>query len=340
MRSFASDNHAGAPPEILAALAAANVDHAPAYGEDAWTQRAAQCFRELLGEQARAYPVWGGTAANVLALRATCQPWEGVACTTVAHIHVHECGAPERIAGVKLHPLPTLDGKLVPEQIDPLLASAGDEHAVQLRLVSVAQATELGTSYTPDELRALSDHAHERGLLLHLDGARLANAAAFLGVPLRALTTDAGVDVVSFGATKLGAIGAEAVVLLREDLAPDFGYLRMQTGQLASKMRFLAAQLVALLTDDLWLRLASHANAMAARLAAGAAAVPGVRITQPVESNHVFACLPHAAIAPLQKQWPFYVWDAGRDEVRWLCSWDTTAQEVDDFIAALGDACG
>lgn len=339
MRSFASDNHAGAPPEVMAALAAANVDHAPAYGEDPWTESAERCFREAFGEQARAFPVWSGTAANVLALRAVCRPWEGVLCTRHAHIHVDECGAPERIAGVKLYPLDSADAKLRPEQIDPLLARAGNQHAVQLRVVSLTQASELGTSYTPAELRALCDHAHERGLLVHLDGARLANAAAFLGVPLRALTTDAGVDVLSFGATKLGALGAEAVVFLREGLAPDFVYLRKQTGQLASKMRFVAAQLAALLTDDLWLRLAEHSNAMAARLAAGAAAVPGVTITQAVESNHVFATLPRAAIAQLQSQWPFYVWDEGRDEVRWLCSWDTTSAEVDAFVAALAAAC-
>jgi threonine aldolase len=261
-----------------------------------------------------------------------------VACTSVAHIHVHECGAPERIAGVKLYPLPTPDGKLRPEQIDPLLAGAGDEHAVQMRLVSLTQATELGTVYSIEELRAITDHAHDLGLLVHLDGARLANAAASLGVPLRALTSDVGVDVVSFGGTKVGALGAEAVVLLREDIAPDFQYLRMQTGQLASKMRFIAAQFVALFSDDLLLRLAGHSNEMATRLAAGVGALEHVTITQPVQSNHVLAKLPKQAIEPLQAQWPFYVWDAAAGEVRWVCAWDTTPAEVDAFIAAIAAA--
>jgi len=340
VRSFASDNNAGVHPEVLAAIAAANVDHAPAYGADEWTEHAVQCFRTELGEHVRAFPVWSGTAANVLAIRAACRPWEGVACTAVAHINVHEAGAPERIAGVKLFPLPAADGKLRAEQIDPLLAVKGDEHAVQLRLVSLTQASELGTSYAPPELRAICDHAHELGLLVHVDGARLANAAAHLELPLRALTTDVGVDVVSFGATKLGALGAEAVIFLREDLATDFEYLRKQTTQLASKMRFVSAQLAALFSDGLWLRLASQANAMATRLAAGAAALPGVQITQAVESNQVFAMLPSHAIVPLQASFPFHVWDQGRGEVRWVCSWDTQSEEVDALVAALAAAIG
>lgn len=339
MRSFASDNNAGATPEILAAIAQANEDHAPAYGADQWTARAEQCFRDAFGKQARAFPVWGGTAANVLSIRASCRAWEAVACSAVAHITVNEAGAPERIAGVKLFPLPAPEGKLHPEQLEPLTVSAGDEHAVQLRLVSVTQASELGTAYTPAELRELCGRAHELGLLVHLDGARLGNAAAHLGVSLRALTTDVGVDVLSFGGTKLGAIGAEAVVFLREELAGDFRFLRKQTTQLASKMRFVSAQLAALLTDELWLRLATHANAMATRLAAGAGAVPGVTITQAVQSNQVFATLPPQALAPLQARWPFYVWDRARTEVRWVCSWDTRPEEVDELIAALAELC-
>lgn len=333
MRSFGSDNHSGVPAEVLAAIAAANADHAIAYGEDEWTARAERCFRDELGEHARAFLVFNGSAANVLALRACCEPWQGVICTESAHINVHEAGAPERIAGVKLHPVASADGKLRPEQIDPLLLGAGDEHSVQMKLVSVTQASELGTVYSPAELRAICDHAHELGLLVHLDGARLGNAAAALDLPLRALTTDVGVDIVSFGGTKLGLLGAEAVVLLAPELAPDFRYLRMQTGQLASKSRFLAAQFIALFEDDLWRRLAQHANAMAARLAE--AVRPLVEITQPVQSNAVFARLPRGAIAPLQEQWPFYVWHEPSGEVRWLCSWDTTAEEVDAFAAAI-----
>jgi threonine aldolase len=339
MRSFGSDNHSGAPVEVLAAIAEANVDHAISYGADPWTAQAERCFREQFGEQARAFLVFSGTAANVLALRATCREWEGVICAETAHLNTSEGGAPERIAGVKLHAVLTADGKLRPEQIDPLLGGIGDEHSVQMRLVSITQATELGTVYELDELRALTDHAHARGLLVHLDGARLANAAASLGLPLRALTTDAGVDIVSFGGTKLGLLGAEAVVLLRSDLAPDFRFLRMQGGQLASKSRFLAAQFVALLESDLWLALATRANAMATRLADGVRGLRAVEITQAVQSNAVFARLPHEAIEPLQAQWPFYVWHEPSDEVRWVCSWDTTSEEVDAFVAAIAATC-
>ena len=339
MRSFASDNHSGVPAEVLAAISEANVDHAIAYGADPWTARAEQCFRDQLGEQARSFLVFNGTAANVLALRAACREWEGVICAANAHLNTSEGGAPERIAGVKLRAVPTPDGKLRPEQIDPLLVGIGDEHSAQMRLVSITQATELGTLYSVAELRALTDHAHERGLLVHLDGARIGNAAAALGLPLRALTTDAGVDLLSFGGTKLGLLGAEAVVLLREDLAPDFRFLRMQAGQLASKSRFLAAQFIALFEDDLWRTLAAHANAMAARLAAGVRRATAVEITQAVEANAVFARLPRAAIEPLQAQWPFHVWDEASDEVRWVCSWDTTPEEVDAFVAAIAAEC-
>ena len=335
LRSFASDNHAGVPPEVLAAIAEANVDHAVAYGEDPWTARAAQCFREVLGEQAEPFLVFTGTAANVMALRAACRSWEGVICAETAHMNTSEGGAPERIAGVKLRTAPTSDGKLRPEQIDPLLLGIGDAHSVRMRLVSLTQATELGTVYTVAELRALSDHAHERGLLVHLDGARLANAAAALGVPLRALSTDAGIDLVSFGGTKVGLLGAEAVVALRPELALDMQFLRMQGGQLASKSRFLASQFIAFFEDDLWLRLARNANAMAARLADGVRGVGGVEIVQPVHSNAVFARLPRPAIAPLQARWPFHVWDEPNDVVRWVCCWDTTAEDVDAFAAAI-----
>jgi threonine aldolase len=340
VRSFGSDNHSGVPAEVLAAIADANVDHAIAYGEDPWTERAERCFRDQLGEQARAFLVFNGTAANVLALRAACGDWEGAICAASAHMNTSECAAPERIAGVKLHVAPTPDGKLRPELIEPLLLGIGDAHSVQIKLVSVTQATERGTVYSVDELRAITEHAHERGLLVHLDGARLGNAAASLGLPLRALTTDAGIDLVSFGGTKLGLLGAEAVVLLRPELAVDFEFKRMQTGQLASKSRFLAAQFIALFEDDLWLRLASHANAMAARLADGVRGLAGVEITQPVQSNAVFARVERKAIAPLQAQWPFYVWDDPESEVRWLCSWDTRAEEVDAFVAAIAAQCG
>jgi threonine aldolase len=339
VKGFASDNYAGAHPEVLAALAAANDEHAVSYGADPWTARAQELLREHFGEQASSYLVFNGSAANVLAFRALCRPWESVICAAGAHVNVDEGGAPERIAGVKLHALPTIDGKLTPEHVASQLRRIGDEHAVQPRVVSVTQSTELGTRYSAYELHALAHFAHERGLLLHVDGARLANAAAGLEAPLRAITTDAGVDVVSFGGTKNGLLLGEAVVFLAPGLDEGFAYLRKQTLQLASKGRFLAAQFVALLEDDLWLRSATHANAMAERLAAAVLGVPGVRITQPVQANGVFAILPPAATARLQRDWRFYEWDAVTGEVRWMCSWDTTPEEVDAFAAAIARAC-
>jgi threonine aldolase len=338
MRSFASDNHAGVPPEVLASIAAANADHAPAYGEDEWTARVEARMREHFGERARAFLVFNGTAANVLALRATCRSWEGVICAESAHINNDEGGAPERIAGVKLLATPAPDGKLTSGMIDRWIVEAGDQHRVQPRLVSLTQSTELGTCYSPAELRALCDHAHGRGLLVHVDGARLGNAAASLGASPGELTTDVGVDVLCLGGTKLGALGAEAVVFLNPTLAEDFQYLRKQSLSLASKGRFLAAQFLALFDGDLWLALASNANAMARRLAAGVGGLDRVMLTQEVQANAVFAILPAAAVAALKARWPFYVWDELTGEVRWMCSWDTTPEEVDEFIAAIAAA--
>jgi threonine aldolase len=333
-RGFASDNHAGVHPEIMAAIAAANDGHAPAYGADAWTARAGERFREHFGPAARAFPVFNGTAANVLAIEALTEPWEAVVCARTAHLHVDECGAPER-AGRKLLVADAPDGRLTPELVAPLRVRIGDEHAVQARVVSIAQSTEAGTVYTPEAVAALADWAHAHDMLLHVDGARLCNAAAALGLPLQALTTDAGVDALSFGGTKNGLLAGEAVVLLRDEAAEGFAFRRKQAMQLASKMRFIAAQLDALLAGDLWLRLASHANAMARRLAAAVEGVGGVRITQPVEANAVFAVLDPAATERLQRDWPFHVWDEATGEVRWMTAWDTPPEDVDEFAAAL-----
>jgi threonine aldolase len=262
------------------------------------------------------------------------QPWEAVVCADTAHLHVDECGAPER-AGRKLLPVPTPDGRLTPELVAPQLRRLGDEHVIQPRVVSIAQSTELGTVYDADAVRALADWAHGHEMLLHVDGARLCNAAAALDVPLRARTTDAGVDALSFGGTKIGLMGAEAVVLLRDDLPDTFKYLRTQAMQLASKMRYISAQLDALLAGDLWSRAARHANGMARRLADGVRDVPGVTITQPVQANGVFAILPAEVTARLQEDWPFYVWDEGTGEVRWMTAWDTTPEDVDAFAAQV-----
>jgi threonine aldolase len=339
MRAFASDNYSGAHPDVLAALAEANVDHAEPYAADPWTTRAEDLLREEFGDEASCFLVFNGSAANVLCLRAMTRAWESVVCPATAHINVDEAGAPERIAGVKLQTIATADGKLTPELVEAQIGRIGDEHAVQQRVVSVSQSTELGTVYNAGELAALADCAHAHDLLLHVDGARLANAAAALDVPLRALATDAGVDALSFGGTKNGLVMGEAVVLLRPELADGFANLRKQTLQLASKGRFLAAQFVALLTDDLWRRNAAHANAMAARLAQALVDVPGVEITQPVQANAIFALLPAHARPDLQRDWHFYTWDERTGEVRLMCSWDTTAEEVDAFAAAVAGAC-
>jgi len=338
VKGFASDNNAGAHPEVLAALAEANAEHATAYGDDPWTARAKELLRAHFGKQSVSYLVFNGSAANVLCFRALCRPWQSVICTAQAHVNVDEGGAPESLAGVKLQAVQTHDAKLTPEHVEWQLDRLGDQHAVQPRLVSVTQSTELGTRYEPYELHALAQFAHERGLLLHVDGARLANAAAGLDVSLREITTDVGVDAVSFGGTKNGLLMGEAVVFCDPVHAEGFAFLRKQTLQLASKGRFLASQFVALLEGDLWRRSAGHANAMAARLADALLSVPGVRLTQPVQANGVFAILPPGATERVRADWPFYTWDESTGEVRLMCSWDTTPAEVDAFAADVAHA--
>jgi threonine aldolase len=340
VRSFGSDNHAPVHPAVLEAVVAANFGDAVAYGDDEWTARAEALFRVHFGPEVETFLVFNGTAANVLALESVVRPYQAVVCADTAHIHTDECGAPERHLGAKLLLASSVHGKLTPESVDRAVWSVGDEHHSQPRAVSVTQSTELGTRYTLAELRALADWAHSRGLVFHVDGARLANAAAGLGVGLADVSAACGVDVLSFGATKNGGMAAEAVVFLAPDLAADFRFRRKQGMQLASKMRYAAAQFIALLTDDLWRRNAAHANAMALRLAAAAAAVPGVRITRPVEANAVFAVPPARVVAPLQGRFPFYVWDETSGEVRWMTSYTTREQDVDDFVAALTDLVG
>ncbi|MDX6665401.1 MAG: threonine aldolase [Solirubrobacteraceae bacterium] len=331
-RGFGSDNHAGVLPEVLAAIGAANDGHVPSYGHDPLTASVEARFRAELGEQARAFLVFNGSGANVLAMRAVLKPWEGVVCAETAHLNVDEGGAAEAW-GIKLLTVPAPDGKLTPELVATRVVRIGDEHAVQPRVVSISQSTELGTVYDLEEVRALADHAHAHGLLLHVDGARITNAAAALGVSLREATTDLGVDVLSFGGTKAGLLGGEAVVVLSDDAAAALPYLRKQTLQLASKMRFIAAQFEALLADERWRGAAGHANAMAARLAAAVRDLPGVTLTQEPRANAVFAILPPGVADRLRERWFFYDWDELRGEVRWMCSWDTTEADVDAFVA-------
>ena len=338
-RGFASDNSSTIHPEVMAAIAAANTGHTFGYGHDELTESLASRFAEHFGEQVQAYPVWSGTAANVLCLRAACRPWEAAICADSAHLNLDECGAPEAIASVKLLAAPAEDGKLTPELVEPLIRGVGDEHSVQPRVVSISECTELGTVYTVEEVEQLAELAHSRDLILHMDGARLSNAAAALEVPLAALTTGAGVDVLSFGGTKNGLLGAEAVVFLNPSLADGFEFLRKQSLQLASKMRFLAAQLHALLSDELWLRNARHSNAMAARLAAAIRDVDGLKMTRPVEANVVFAELGRDAIEALRAEFDFYIWDELRGEVRWMTSWDSTEEDVTQFADAIRRVC-
>ena len=339
MKSFASDNYAGAHPDVLAAIAAANDGHAVSYGADPWTARAEAALREHFGPRTQSLLVFNGSGANVLALRCACRPWEAVICAESAHVNVDEGGAPERIAGVKLIAVPSADGKLTPADVHAHVTRIGDEHAVQPRVVTITQSTEVGTRYSAGETAALATAAHDLGLLLHVDGARLTNAAAGLDAGLGAITTAAGVDIVSLGGTKNGLVLGEAVVFAQPALAEGARYLRKQTLQLASKGRFLAAQFVAMFEGDLWRRNARHANTMATRLAAHLAAIPAVRITQAVEANGVFAVIPAPAADAVRASWPFYIWNEGTGEARLVCSWDTTEADVDGFAAALADAC-
>jgi threonine aldolase len=335
-RGFASDNSATIHPDVLAAIARVNVGHTFGYGHDEYTLSVEARVAHAFAPDASAFFVFNGTGANVVSLRAASRRFEGVICAETAHLNVDECGAPEAIAGLKLLTVPGVDGKLTPELVESRITRVGDEHAVQPHVVSISQCTELGTLYSLEETRALSELAHSHDLLFHVDGARLSNAAAALRAPLAALVR--GVDIVSFGGTKNGLLGAEAVVILNPRLAHDFLYIRKQSMQLASKMRFLAAQFDALLSDDLWLRCAGHANAMASRLVGALAEVPGLTITRPVETNAVFAALPPAVTESLQRDYPFYVWDEAAGEVRWMCSWDTSEDDVDQFAAAVRSA--
>jgi threonine aldolase len=336
---FASDNTSGVHPDVMAALAAANTGHAIAYGSDPWTERASEAVGELFGDVEVLF-VWGGTGGNVVGLQSMLAPQHAVICPRSAHINVDECGAPERFTGAKLIDVPTPDGKLSTDQIEAELAGLGDQHHVQPRVVSITQSTEMGTLYTSSEVASLADVAHANGLLLHMDGARLANAAAALDADVRSFTTAAGVDVLTFGGTKNGAMYGEAVVWFDETLARDARFLRKQAGQLPSKTRFVAAQFEALLTDGLWLRTAGHANGMARRLADAVADIPSVSISREPQVNSVFARVPAAHVAAMQEVSAFYVWDPsntgdGTHEVRWMCSWDTTEADVDDFATGI-----
>jgi threonine aldolase len=332
--TFASDNAAGVHPAVLDALARANAGHAIAYGDDPWTAQLGDAMRQLFGAPVRTFPVWGGTGANVVSLACLTRASDAIVCADSAHIHVDEAGAPERMAGTKLIALPSADGKLRPEQLARPLAWLGDEHHPQPKVLSITQSTEYGTLYGADEIAELCDVAHRAGMVVHIDGARIANAAAALG-DIRAFTVDAGVDVVSFGGTKNGMMYGEAVVFCRPELATTAPFVRKQLAQLPSKARFISAQFLALLEHDLWLDLARHANAMAAELATRLEPVSGVELMSRPAVNSVFATLPHDAIDALQKWCPFYVWDEAASQVRWMTAWDTTVADVERFVEGV-----
>ena len=331
-RSFASDNNAGVHPEVIEAIRNTNDGHVIAYGNDPITARAMELFQKHFGSDIAVYFVFGGTGANVLGLKAITQSHHAIFCADTAHVHVDECGAPEKFTGCKLITIATPDGKLRVEQIKPLLHGIGVEHHVQPRVISISQVTEMGTVYTREELKTLADFAHDNGMLLHVDGARLANAAVALNATFKEITADVGVDVLSFGGTKNGMMYGEAVVFFDKSLAGDFKYIRKQGMQLPSKMRFISAQFEALLSGDLWRRGATHANQMAQVLGSELAQLPKIKLTQPVESNGVFATLPKEYIPTLQEKYFFYVWDDAISEVRLMASFDTSEEDIRDFI--------
>ena len=339
-RSFASDNNAVVHPEVLEAIQRANQGHAVGYGDDSNTESAIAKFREQFGADIAVFFVFNGTAANVLSLQALTRPFHAVLCPELSHIYTDECGAPEKFTGCKLVPLAAPAGKLTVETVALAYHGIGDQHHVQPRVISITQSTEMGTVYKPAEIEALSRFAHERKMFLHLDGARIANAVAAQGLTLRQATRDLGVDVLSFGGTKNGLMGAEAVVFFRPELTHEFLFVRKQGMQLASKMRYLSAQMEALLTNDLWRRNAEHANRMARLLEQEVARIPRVKIMYPVEANGVFAQIPRAAIARIQERYFFYVWSEEESVVRWMCSFDTTEEDIAEFVKFVGTVVG
>jgi len=340
IRSFASDNNAVVHPEVLEAIRHANEGHAVGYGDDPHTESAVGKFREQFGADIEVFFVFNGTAANTLSLQALTRPFHAVLCPELSHIYTDECGAPEKFTGCKLVPLPAPEGKLTVEAVAQAYHGIGDQHHVQPRVISITQATEMGTVYKPSEIEELARFAHEREMFLHMDGARISNAVAAQRLTLRQATRDLGVDVLSFGGTKNGLMGAEAVVFFRPDLAQDFLFVRKQGMQLASKMRYVSAQMEALLTDDLWRRNAEHANRMAQLLEQALRKIPRIKIVYPVQANGVFTQIPREAIEKIQERYFFYVWSEAESVVRWMCSFDTTEEDVREFAKFVEKVVG
>ncbi len=335
MKSFASDNYSGIHPEILKAIQNANNDHQISYGDDKYTESANKLFKQLFGDETEVLYAFNGTGANVISLKCCTLPFQSVICSQHAHILVDECGAPTHAIGCTLLPVHTENGKLTPELVKPFLNRIGNVHNTQPKVISISQSTELGTVYSLDELKTLCDFAHAHNMYVHLDGARISNAVAALGVSMKEATVDCGIDIMSFGGTKNGLMIGEAVLVFNDELKANAPYFQKQSAQLFSKNRFIAAQFEALLTNDLWLQMAKKSNEMARLLADKIKELPKVKITQKVDANALFIIIPEHAIEPLRKLYPFYEWDAQTHEQRWMCSFDTTPEEIDEFVLKL-----
>lgn len=338
MRSFASDNNSGVHPAVMEALMHANSGHAIGYGNDPWTEAADRLFKTTFGEACESFYVFNGTGSNIIALQLLTRPYHAILCAETAHIFVDECGGPVKSTGCQLMPIHTTDGKLTPEGIRHRLHGFNDQHHSQPGVIYVSQCTELGAVYTSDELMAITELAHAHGMYVHMDGARLANAAAYLDVSLKALTTDCGIDVLSFGGTKNGLMMGESVVILNPSLLPQAKYLRKQSAQLASKMRFLSCQFGVYLNQDFWLINARHSNAMAQKLYTGLKAIPGIAFTQQVQTNALFLTMPQPLIEALQREWFFYFWNEETGELRLVTSFDTTEEDVNALLATVKKA--
>ncbi|MCK4696297.1 MAG: low specificity L-threonine aldolase [Candidatus Cloacimonetes bacterium] len=334
-RGFASDNNSGIHPDVLKAIEEVNIGHVIAYGDDIYTKRAIKKLKEHFGEEIDVYFVFNGTGANVLGMKQVTDSFNSIICAETAHINVDECGAPEKFTGCKLLTVPTEDGKITVEKIKYHMHGFGFEHHSQPRVISVTQATELGTVYTPEEIKKITDYAHKYSVLVHMDGARLCNAAVSLNIGLKDITAKVGIDILSFGMTKNGGMNSEAIIFFNKTLSKDFKYIRKQGMQLASKMRFMAVQFETLLSNDLWRENARHANNMAKILAEKISEILQITVTQKVESNGVFAIIPKETISRLQEKFFFYVWNEDRSEVRWMTSFDTTEEDIDKFIDQL-----
>jgi threonine aldolase len=334
-KGFASDNNSGIHPEILKAITSVNIGHTIAYGDDIYTERAIQRIKEHFGEDISVYFVFNGTAANVLGFKAVTHSYNSIICAETAHINVDECGAPEKFTGCKLLTIPSNNGKITVEQIKYHVHGFDFEHHSQPKVISITQATELGTVYKPQEVQEISDYAHSYNMLVHVDGARLCNAAVTLNLSLKEITADVGIDVLSFGITKNGAIFGEAIIFFNKKLSENFKYYRKQGMQLGSKMRFISAQFESMLSNNLWFENASHANKMANLLAEKVKDIPQIRITQKVEANGVFAIVPFKYIKTIQEEYFFYMWDEHKSEVRWMTSYDTTEEDIENFVKIL-----